>query len=197
MNRIRQTALIAFVAMAVGISQGARNPQSTAPVGSTSQAPAVSILAPLAGQSLAVDFVQVRYELLRPALSDEPTFLVQLDAADPVSTSESSYTFSDLQPGLHTVRVTLVDANKTPVQGGTATVQFEISASSKPAAGQGPRSANPSLSLAGIEPPAPIPPELLAHGDLKFPVAGSPLPLLSLVGFGLLIGGVARTMRAR
>jgi hypothetical protein len=31
---------------------------------------------------------------------------------------------------------------------------------------------------------------------MNLPMAGSPLPLLSLIGFGLLIGGAARAMRA-
>jgi hypothetical protein len=46
-------------------------------------------------------------------------------------------------------------------------------------------------------PAAPIPPELRNQGDPDLPVKGSPLPLVSLIGFGLLIGGVVPAMRAR
>jgi hypothetical protein len=46
-------------------------------------------------------------------------------------------------------------------------------------------------------PAAPIPPELRNQGDPDLPVKGSPLPLVSLIGFGLLIGGILPAMRAR
>jgi hypothetical protein len=46
-------------------------------------------------------------------------------------------------------------------------------------------------------PVAPIPPELRNQGDPDLPVKGSPLPLVSLIGFGLLIGGVVPAMRGR
>jgi hypothetical protein len=165
---------------------------------SASQPSAVRILTPAAGEALVTDYVNVKYELVQPALSDEPNFLVQLDAADPVHTSETSQTFSDVQPGVHTIRVTLVDANNSPVQGGAATVQFKTSTA--PPVRDGSRGAldDSDAALASLTPPSiPIPPELLANGDLNIPLAGSPLPLLSLIGFGLLIAGAARTMRAR
>jgi len=173
----------------------AANPQTGA-LGPASQVSAVHILTPSAGEALAADFVNVQYELVRPALSDEPNFLVQLDATDPIQTSETSHTFTDLQPGAHTVRVTLVDANKSPVQGGAATVHFKITANPAPAR-DGSRGALDSETdaMAALTPSVPVPPELLANGDLNLPLAGSPLPLLSLIGFGLLIGGAARTMR--
>jgi hypothetical protein len=44
-------------------------------------------------------------------------------------------------------------------------------------------------------PVAPIPPELRNQGDPDVPMKGSPLPLVSLIGFGLLIGGVMPAMR--
>jgi hypothetical protein len=48
-----------------------------------------------------------------------------------------------------------------------------------------------------LAPAAPIPPELRNQGDPDLPVKGSPLPLVSLIGFGLLIGGLVPAMRAR
>jgi hypothetical protein len=45
-------------------------------------------------------------------------------------------------------------------------------------------------------PVAPIPPELRNQADPDLPVKGSPLPLISLIGFGLLIGGVVPALRA-
>jgi len=46
-------------------------------------------------------------------------------------------------------------------------------------------------------PAAPVPPELSKQGDPDLPVKGSPLPLVSLIGFGLLVGGILPAMRAR
>jgi hypothetical protein len=196
MKFIRRLILFTFFAAAVGISHGHTR---AAQVNPHPQSAAIRILTPVAGQTLDQDYAEVHYELVRPALSDEPEFLVQLDGADPINTSETAYTFSDLQPGVHTVRVTLVDANNLPIQGGAATVQFKVSSSVPPAQKNGSRGAirNSSPADTAVEPAAPIPPELVSNGDLSFSISNSPLPLLSLIGFGLLIGGAARTMRAR
>lgn len=180
----------------------ADNPETTTVVVKPQPLPSpVTILTPTTGQTLTSDYVHLRFELAVPALSGEPNFLVQLDAKDPINTTDTDYTFSDIQPGNHTIRVTLVDANNVPVEGGTATVQFKVQ-SQQPAQNGGPGSAihRPGLAgrtLAGAAPSEPIPPELRNDGDPNLPMAGSPLPLLSLIGFGLLIGGAAQAMRMR
>jgi hypothetical protein len=207
MNHIRLLLLLTLVATAISAAQDqpsapppAGNAQaSTVIVNPEPQSAAVRILTPVAGQTLEANFADLTFELVQPALSGEPNFLVQLDAADPINTSETSYTFSDLQPGLHTVRVTLVDANNSPVQGGSATVQFKIPSTQPPAhtnSGSHNSKQFSARTIAGAPPAAPIPPEL-RDGDINLPLAGSPLPLLSLIGFGLLIGGAAQTMRSR
>jgi hypothetical protein len=197
MKAFRCLAFFVFAATTCimnGPAAFAARPQNTSPPLPS----AVRILTPSAGEALVTDYVNVKYELVRPSLSDEPNFLVQLDAADPVQTSETSHTFSDVQPGVHTIRVTLVDANNSPVQGGPATVQFKTTTA--PPLRDGSRGAldDSDAALAALTPPSiPIPPELLANGDLNIPLSGSPLPLLALIGFGLLLGGAARTMRTR
>jgi hypothetical protein len=60
-----------------------------------------------------------------------------------------------------------------------------------------PASPTASSSLSGAAPAAPIPPELGAEGDPDVPVKGSHLVLVSLIGFGLLIGGIVPAMRTR
>ena len=58
--------------------------------------------------------------------------------------------------------------------------------------------ANPVVSNGQFPAPAaPIPPELRNEGDPDLPVKGSPLPLVSLIGFVLLISGVVPAMRNR
>ncbi len=214
MKQIRLLLLFALVATALGmtpqdqttVAVPADEPQAATVVVKPEVLPSpVRILTPIAGQTLKSNFADLRFELAQPAPSGEPNFLVQLDADDPMNMIATSYTFADLQPGPHTIRVTLVDANNVPVEGGTATVQFTVP-SQQPAQGGGPSGAmqRPSGAgtlggriLSGAAPAEPIPPELRNDGDPNLPLAGSPLPLLSLIGFGLLIGGAAQAMRTR
>jgi hypothetical protein len=207
MKQIQLLFLLLLVATALGAAQDqpsnaapAANAQSaTAIVNPNAQSASIRILTPVSGQTLTSNFVDVRFELVQPALSGEPNFIVQLDAADPVNTTSTDCTFSDLQPGVHSIQVTLVDANNSPIQGGAATVQFKVPSVSTPAHTDGSRGARPhsTRTIAGAPPAAPIPPELRKDGDLYLPLAGSPLPLISLIGFGLLLGGAAQTMRSR
>jgi hypothetical protein len=208
MKQIRLLLLFALVAVVSGTTQSQPStptPQvdsqaPTAPiVNPEAQSESIRILTPVAGQTLPANFVNLHFELVRPSLSGDPYFLIQLDGADPINTSSTDYTFSGLQPGIHSVRVTLVDANNLPIQGGAATVQFKVSSPRQPARYDGSRGAaqRPTQTVAGAPPAAPIPPELRAEGDVNLPLAGSPLPVLSLIGFGLLLGGAAQTMRTR
>jgi hypothetical protein len=187
MKFVRMFLLVLLVAVASGIAPSTGNAQSSADVPNpAAEPPAVQILSPLAGQMLNANFVDIRFELVRPALSDEPNFLIQLDSNDPINTSDTD-------------RVTLVDANKVPVQGGTAIIRFKVPSSSQPAQSDGSPQAPQHFSrfLSGAAPAAPIPPELRNDGDTILPLAGSPLPLISIVGFGLLLGGAVRGMRKR
>lgn len=213
MKQTRLFLLVALVATALAVV--AQDDQTTVKVPADTPKPTevivtpavqpspVRILTPTPGQTLPDNYVHLHFELAQPALSGEPNFEVQLDSADPINMSDTDYTFPDLQPGSHTIRVTLVDANNTPVQGSSATVQFKVPAE-QPAKGDEPKGAMQrrrpilaSQTLAGAPPALPLPPELRNEGDPTLPLAGSPLPVLSLIGFGLLIGGAAQAMRAR
>jgi hypothetical protein len=131
----------------------------------------VQITEPPAGAKLAQTFVSVRYQITNPgvAAASSPNFRVQLDGQDPVMTTSTSQDFTGLTAGPHTVTVQLVDANSTPVPGGNASVKFVI--------------VNPTPQS-----------ELIAR---VLPSGGSPLPLLSVIGFGVLLGGVVSAMRTR
>jgi len=199
MKRVCLFVLLVLISASLAGAQ-APNPGPTDKVlvNPQAQSAAIRILTPVAGETLAGTFVDLRFELVRPAASDEPNFLVQLDAHDPVNTSSTDYTFTDLLPGVHTVRVTLVDANNIPVEGGAATVQFKVPPSNPPAKENTPHSElHKDQAIAGAAPELPLPPELRRNSDLYLPMAGSPLPILSIIGFGLLLGGVVQTMRGR
>ena len=164
------------VAQSSGPQVPASNPSAIA--NPDVQTQLLRILTPAAGQQLGTNYVDVSYELVNPGVSGgEPNFLVQLDARDPISTRETTYNFTGLTPGQHSLTVQMVDANGTPVTGGRASVVFFVAspASSQPA---------PRNDETGGEQP-------------KLAAAASPLPLLSVVGFGALLGGVISALRAR
>ncbi len=161
-------------------------------------APALQILAPQNGQKISTSFVDVRYELLTPAVaSGTPDFLVQLDATDPVHTKDTQHTFTGLTPGPHTVSVEVVDANSTPVSGTRTQVQFNVVSSPAnqniPAAPPGSASnSGPGSHLVNASQQSRQKP-----GSKHLPNSGSSLPLLSVIGMGVLIGGIASALRTR
>src|SRR5690349_21586754 len=172
----------------------------------------VKILSPQNGQKIRDNYIDVRFELTNPgATVNTPTFVVQLDSRDPVQTTSNDQSFSGLKPGTHTISVQLVDANGTPIMGSRAQVQFIVSpqqpTSVPPTPPRmagiqggsergGPRlqsvafDQTPSTQKDGRQQPA-------ADGDDSLPHSGSALPLMSLIGFGVLVGGITSALKTR
>jgi len=144
----------------------------------SAQTSLVHILSPVANQQLNTTYIDVQYELVNPgAAGGSPNFEVQLDAQSPIDTDYMSHTFTGLTPGKHTIIVQLVDANGTPIAGGRSVVVFfVIAGGSQPQGTRRPGAAGEQPELAP---------------------ASSALPLLSVIGFGVLVGGVATAMRTR
>ena len=182
MRRFTLAIILAVMAMATLVV--AQTAPATPPAGPVAAAsPAIKILAPRPGERLAQQFVKVQYQLTNPSATAEasPNFKVQIDNQDAVLTTATQQDFSGLAPGVHNVTVQLVDANNTPVNGASASVQFTI--------------VNPAQQQA----PAPTTPrsETTADDGSLMPSAGSPLPLLSVIGFGVLVGGIVSALRTR
>lgn len=215
MNRARYLVLIALLTF-TGSAAGAQTtaPLSRQPAGTDSTAVTVNaqpqsqllrILTPVASQQLSNNAITVRFEMTNPAAyAGTPNFLVQLDGSDPMRTSTTSQTFTGLAAGSHSVTVILVDVNNTPIPGGRASVQFTVAPqNAQPATTQsGPAAASkggPSdprrLDLAGYTFQKPDPDHASADADL--PKASSPLPLISVIGFGILVGGIVSAMKTR
>lgn len=148
------------------------------------------VLSPTVGENLKSSMVMVRYELASPgAAAASPTYRIQLDQQDPIETLSSSYTFTGIAPGEHLLSVELVDANHTPLPGSRVEVRFRTSnppqnASPTAQVIQSPGVQKASLALPGLE-------------DKELPDAGGAMPLLSIVGFGVLVGGIASALRTR
>ena len=181
MRRFRFGIILALISL---VSLAAQNTPGN-PVPGASTGAAVRILAPQSGAKLAQDFVSVEYELINPgSVPATPTFSVQLDNQEAVKTSDTKKEFSGLAPGIHNVSVWVVDANGTPLAGSSATVQFILL---NPTAQPGPGQKGAWMAgqpIAAIESSA-------------LPAASSPLPLLSVIGFGVLFGGLISSMKTR
>lgn len=170
----------------------------------------VRILAPQSGDKIAHNFVDFRYELAAAAAASSPTFQVRLDSTDPVRTTDMRYTFTGLQPGRHTLSVEVVDANNIPAQGSRAEVQFSVLPprlpQNEPTSPRRPGDAQltsaaasnhteASLITATFQQDSPPEPEGETSGPL--PQSSSSLPLLSLIGFAGLVGGILSARRTR
>ena len=175
------------------------------------KSPVVRILTPVADEKfIHTNSVKVRFQIVSQAASAAPPdFFVQLDGDDPVHTSSMEQTFAGLTPGTHSVTVQLVAANNTPVTGSSAEVQFvvapHVSSTSRPevpAATVDPLNVAPEQQspeppqLAELKVQQSPPSEIMAM-SAPLPSAGSALPLISVIGFGVLVGGIASAMKTR
>jgi hypothetical protein len=145
------------------------------------QPSALKIVYPKANQRIGQSSVVVQYEQVSPAsASGTPRYELRLDNRDPVQTTDTSYTFNGLTPGTHDLIVQIVDANSIPISGTRSEIKFEVIPS---AGGNTGAFNNPSA------------PPLPSSNDL--PNGSSSLPLLSVIGFGILVGGVISALRTR
>lgn len=148
------------------------------------QPSALRIVAPKQNEKLQQTSVTVRYQQVSPAsASGTPTYELRLDDRDPVQTTDTTYTFDGLKPGAHDLIVQVIDANSVPISGTRSEVHFVVAG---PATGAG------TTGESTLAPPAPPLPQ---SSDL--PSGGSSLPLLSVIGFGILVGGVISALRTR
>jgi hypothetical protein len=159
-------------------------------VASGAAPPAVRILAPKPDEKLSQSAVTVQFQLDNPGMAGgSPNFSVQLDNRDPIVTPQTSQDSTGLTPGPHIVVVQLVDANNTPIAGTRAETQFTVSTpAAQPQPARPPDQARTDLPQGDAA--------ISDQGEI-LPSASSALPLLSVIGFGALLGGVLSAMRTR
>lgn len=219
MNFWRAISFLLFLiaAPAIAAAQGTNAAMGQAPAAPANMASqSIRILSPKSGQKITQDYIDARFELTNPgATVNTPTFQVQLDRSDPVQTTSSDQTFNGLTPGTHTLSVELVDANGTPINGSRAQVQFVVAQpqAAPPQPTGTPRqqgylgdSQAPHLQLTAFNQssaPAAQPsqskaaPQKSGNNDDALPQSGSVLPLMSLIGFGVLLGGITSALKTR
>jgi hypothetical protein len=198
-------ALVLAVLAAVPVGLEAQN-AGTAPNQGAGQAgnPAAQgnilrIIAPRTGERLRQSFVNLQYELTNSgaSASGAPNFQVKLDGRDPVTTNSTTQTFTGLTPGPHTVTVQLVDANGTPVAGARSEVQFVVlQPAPTPGASVSLPHRKPHMIAAALRVEEPQQ-ERAPEQEEALPPAAGALPLLSVIGFGVLLGGIASAMKTR
>jgi hypothetical protein len=181
MKQFRPLLFLVLIAASLMVAQdqsstATGNVRHDEPTATSVAEPPIRTLTPGAGQTLAPNSVDLPSEVVPPTSEGEPSSVVQLDGTAPTSDASKDST-SELQPSSQSIQVS----------GRSAVVRKAPQAARK--------QANSFQAVAGLAPTLPIPPELRNDGDLNLPMAGSPLPVLSLIGFGLLIGGAAHTMR--
>lgn len=154
------------------------------------------IVSPKVGEKIGSTAVTLQYQLTDNAASASasPTYRVQLDGRDPAETLDTQYSFTGLAPGDHTIVVELVDANHTPIAGSQATVHFKTFTPGTTNDNQRPQTTGSLIPPPIVKANMPIPATNPAD---QLPSAGGELPLLSMVGFGVLVGGVISAMRTR
>ena len=178
-------------AQAIPPQNNGANPAPTEAAPAASPQGALTILQPTPGAKIRDTALTVKYALANPGATaaGTPNFQLRLDSRDPVNTTATEYTFTGLTPGAHSLTVQLVDANGTPVQGAQAVVPFTVLQQTTRAYGPQAIAAALRLNPTDIRVQEPVLPPT--------PSAGGALPLLSVIGFGVLLGGIASAMKTR
>ena len=189
MRRLRNIAiLIVFIVSVIVFTRHGAALRAWA----QTQAGALRIVSPRAGEKLQQNFVTVQFAPLQASVS--PTFELRLDAEDPVHTSNSSYTFTGLNPGPHDLIIQVVDANNIPVNGTRSEVRFTVLPTpanggiTQPPSGNQSATGQPRSQSSGSQ---------IQKDMALLPDARSSLPLLSVIGFGILVGGVISALKTR
>lgn len=186
MKNFRIAVLILLIAIATPFALHRRAWALHHSIGSETPSAAttpVHIISPKAGEELGKAYAVVQYQSVSSNPSSSPTYELRIDERAPVQTTDTNCTFNGLKPGDHNLMVQVVDAKGAPIPGTRSEIHFTVSATAVTANGAVPQTSN--------FPPLPRP----LGNDL--PNGNSSLPLLSIIGFGILVGGVISALRTR
>jgi hypothetical protein len=193
---MRKAAIIAILVLSAVFIAGAQNSGSsnsgTTPNHATTRR-VVHIVSPASGENLEATSVSVRYQVSpMKRTSTHPTvFRLQVDSQPPVQTAETMHVFESLTPGSHDVTVELLDSRNRPITSSLAKASFVC---------QPPETNFAELVVEPMLPPS------LQKVAMFLPQAAAPIdpgdgsgemPLLSVIGLGVLIGGMVSAMKTR
>jgi hypothetical protein len=185
-------ATIVLAGMTVGIAGRAQNVPAE-------QVGVVHITAPRQDLRQIANFIDLRYELTTPAIaaSSSPNFKIQLDSNATVNTTSTQQSFTGLTAGTHVISVQSVDANGTPIPDSQATVRFTVVPTTTNGGSVSQSRTQATLTSPPQAKTAIAPGVTVGDHEDSLPPASSSLPILSIVGFGVLVGGVISAMKTR
>jgi hypothetical protein len=193
MRKLGIIAILVLSAISIAGAQNSASATSTASNHVTTRR-AIHIVSPTSGENLEGTSVSIRYEVSSTKrTSARPlTFRIQMDSQPPVETTETAYTFDSVAPGPHDVTVELLDSRNRPVASSLAKASFV--------------SAMPDTNSTAELVVEPMLPPSLQKVAMFLPQAAAPIdpgdgsaemPLLSVIGLGVLVGGMVSAMKTR
>lgn len=182
--------LITFVLSVASLAASAQSapPKATPTASTAARTHVVRIVSPGPDEQVLGPAVSIRYATegqFRPTL-----FRLQLDSDPAVETNAPSYTFENLAPGRHEIKIAAVNRWHHPVRGSEAQSAFTLMLP------------QPNTQL--VYPP--VLPESLQKVAMYIPKVTAPsdppdgngeMPLLSVIGLGVLVGGMVSAMKTR
>jgi hypothetical protein len=194
---MRKSGIIAILVLSAISIAGAQSSGSANSSTGSNHATArrvIQIVSPAFGENLEGTSVSIRYEVssTKRTSAHPATFRLKMDAQPPVETIETAYTFDSLAPGPHDVTVELLDSRNRPVASSLAETSFV--------------STLPETSASAELVVEPMLPPTLQKVAMFLPQAAAPIdpgdgsaemPLLTVIGLGVLVGGMVSAMKTR
>lgn len=194
---MRKSAIIAILvlsAISIAGAQNSGNVRSGAASNHANTRHVIHIVSPAFGENLQGTSVSIRYEVSSTKrTSARPTmFRIQMDSQPAVETTETAYTFDSLAPGPHDVTVELLDSRDRPLASSLVKTSFVSAVPDT--------NSNAELVVEPMLPPS------LQKVAMFLPQAAAPIdpgdgsaemPLLSVIGLGVLVGGMVSAMKTR
>jgi hypothetical protein len=194
---MRKPGIIAILVLAAISIAGAQNLGSSNPGTASKHAitrRVIHIVSPAFGENLEGTSVSIRYDVssTKRTSSRPTTFRIQMDSQPSVETTETAYTFDSVAPGPHDVTVELLDSRNRPLSSSLVKTSFV--------------SAMPETNSTAELVVEPMLPPSLQKVAMFLPQAAAPIdpgdgsaemPLLSVIGLGVLVGGMVSAMKTR
>ena len=164
--------------------------------GSAQEAPgaAIQITSQQNNWQQRTNVVKLQFNLIDPAVAgSSPSFRIQLDDNAPTTTATTEESLIGVPPGEHSIRVELLDASGDPVPQSHSEVKFSVLPSAATHTSNAHKAQLSKFDTQAAEGTLASD----ASRDAAIPEASSSLPILSIIGFGVLVGGIASAMKTR
>ena len=194
MRKLGIISILVLSAISIAGAQNSGSANSSAAPHHATTRRVIHIVSPAFGENLEGPSVSIRYKVSSTKRSSTrpTTFRIQMDSQPPVETTETAYTFDSVAPGPHDVTVELLDSRNRPLSSSLVKTSFV--------------SAAPDTNSTAELVVEPMLPPSLQKVAMFLPQAAAPIdpgdgsaemPLLSVIGLGVLVGGMVSAMKTR